>query len=153
MMAEGNPGNPPLPVIGDTATKLGIRERDLRPDREGNAQPGHGGMSVVSPIDELRRRVARRRFPPTMIPNRLHRLVPGAAGPNALRVFRIGDGRFERGALTERVALEPDIEDHGTIQPTALMEFNAFKAAIVAIERAGRPLDPLITQVTERIRT
>lgn len=35
------------PEIGDTATKLGIRETDL-PPRDGNAHPGEGGMSVVS---------------------------------------------------------------------------------------------------------
>ncbi len=47
MKAEGEPLRP---VIGDAATKLGVRARDLAPDNEGNAQPGQGGMSVISSV-------------------------------------------------------------------------------------------------------
>jgi len=121
-----------LPRVAETATGLGVRERDLTPDDAGHAHPGRGGMSVVSCIDGLRRRVAKRKFPPTLVPERLHHRVPGAAGSNDLRVFRIGEGRFERGVLTERCTLEPDIEDHGTIQPCVSMHITAFKAAIIS---------------------
>lgn len=121
-----------LPCVADTATGLGIRPRDLKPDDEGHAHPGNGGMSVVSSIDGLRRRVAKLRFPPTLVPERLHPRVPGAAGPNSLRVFRIGDGRFEKGTLAELVVLEPDIDDHGTVQPAASMLFDDFKSAVIA---------------------
>jgi hypothetical protein len=124
--------NDNLPCLADNATGLGLRSRDLRPDDSGLAHPGRGGPSVVSCIEGLRRRVAKGRFPPTLIPERLHRRVPGAIGSNDLRVFRIGDGRFERGSLTELVALEPDIEDHGTMQPSMPMEIVVFKAAIIA---------------------
>lgn len=93
-------GVPPRPVVGDSATRLGVRERDLEPDRDGNVRPGRGGMSMVSSIAGLRRRVAKLVFSPSMVPQRLNDLgrVPGAMGSNALRVFRIGEGSFERGA-------------------------------------------------------
>jgi len=121
-----------LPRVADTAAGLGVREHDLTPDEAGHAHPGQGGMSVVSCIDGLRRRIAKRKFPPTLVPERLHNRVPGAAGSNDLRVFRIGDGRFERGVLTEGVTLEPDVDDHGTMQPCFSMHITAFKAAIVS---------------------
>jgi hypothetical protein len=121
-----------LPCVADSATGLGLRDRDLTPDENGHVRPGRGGMSVVSCIDGLRRRVAKGKFPPTLIPERLHKRVPGAAGRNNLRVFRIGEGRFERGVLTERVTLEVDVDDHGTVQPCSIMHVTAFKAAIIS---------------------
>jgi hypothetical protein len=121
-----------LPYVADTMSGLGLRARDLPPDDEGQAHPGRGGMSVVSCIDGLRRRVAKGKFPPTLVPERLHKRIPGAVGRNNLRVFRIGNGRFERGVLTERVTLEIDVDDHGTVQPCAIMHITAFKAAIIS---------------------
>ena len=52
------------PVVGDSATKLGVRPKDLLPDAEGNALPGKGGMSVLPSIAGLRRRLAEKRFNP-----------------------------------------------------------------------------------------
>lgn len=125
-------GVPPRPVVGDSATRLGVRERDLEPDRDGNVRPGRGGMSVVSSIAGLRRRVAKLVFSPSMVPQRLNDLgrVPGAMGSNALRVFRIGEGSFERGALTGQLMLVPNRDDHGTVQPASLMPFCDYKQAI-----------------------
>jgi hypothetical protein len=119
-------------MIGDTATKLGVRERDLAPDSEGNAQPGQGGMSVVSSVAGLRRRVARMIFSPAMVPQRLNDLglVPGAIGSNALHLFRIGGGNFELAPLTDRLMLVPDRDDHGTVQPATVMLYQQFKQAI-----------------------
>jgi hypothetical protein len=84
-------------------------------------------MSVVSSIAGLRRRVKRNFFSPTMVPQRLNDMakVPGAIGPATLHVFRIGEGGFEHGALTERLMLAPDHDDHRTIQPSATMNFDA----------------------------
>jgi hypothetical protein len=129
MKAEGNP---PRPVVGDSATKLGVRGQDLAPDEAGNARPGKGGMSVVSSIAGLRRRVARNLFSPAMVPQRLSDLgkVPGAIGPQTLHLFRIGEGGFERGELTERLMLVPDHDDHGTVQPAATMPYGEYKQAI-----------------------
>ncbi|MFO0450142.1 MAG: hypothetical protein ACK52I_16030 [Pseudomonadota bacterium] len=121
-----------FPCVADNATGLGLRARDLTPDEAGQAHPGRGGMSVVSCIDGLRHRVAKRKFPPTLVPERLGKRIPGAIGQNNLRVFRIGSGRFERGVLTKSVALEVDIDDHGTVQPCSVMHITAFKAAIVS---------------------
>lgn len=129
MKAEGKP---PRPVIGDTATKLGVRERDLAADEAGNAQPGRGGVSVVSSIAGLRRRVAKHVFSPSMVPQRLNDLgkVPGAMGPNTLHLFRIGEGAFERGPLNDQLVLVPDRDDHGTVQPASTMPYNEYKQAV-----------------------
>ena len=127
-----------LPRVADSAWGLGLRPRDLTPDEAGHAQPGCGGMSAVSGIDGLRRRVAKRRFPPTLVPQRLHERVPGAIGSNDIRVFCVGEGHFERGAVTEQVVLEPDRDDHGTMQPSVPMEINVFKAALIATRSLWR---------------
>lgn len=127
-----------LPRVADFAWGLGLRPCDLTPDEAGQAQPGRGGMSVVSGIDGLRRRVARKRFPPTLVPERLHERVPGAIGSNEIRVFCVGEGRFERGAVTEQVVLEPDRDDHGTMQPSMAMEITVFKEALIATRSLWR---------------
>lgn len=128
MKAEGNP---PKPFIGDSATKLGVRERDLRPNN-GNAIPGRGGVSVVSSIYGLRDRVAKLKFPPDMVPQRLSDmgLVPGAIGRNDLHLFRIGVGKFEAGPLTDLLRLVPDDGHHGTIQPSSILPYATYKEAI-----------------------
>ena len=84
------------PEVGDTATKLGVREKDLIP-RDGNAHPGEGGMSVVSCIAGFRRRMSRGLCNPMMVPQRLHDKgrVPGAIGKQYLHLFRHGDGPFD----------------------------------------------------------
>lgn len=125
-------GDPPRPVVGDTATRLGVRERDLAPDEAGNAQPGRGGMSVMPSIAGLRRQVARLVFSPGMVPQRLNDLgkVPGAMGSNTLHLFRIGEGGFERGSLTDQLTLVPDHDDHGTVHPASVMPYEDYKQAI-----------------------
>jgi len=123
-----------LPVVGDAADKLGIRDKDLAPDADGNAVPGNGGMSVVSCIAGLRRRTKAKRFPYNMVPQRLHDAgrVPGAIGQQSLHLFRHGEGAFEMSPITEHLQLIPDQYDHGTVQPTVTMVFAHYKSAIVA---------------------
>lgn len=89
-------------------------------------------MSVVSSIAGLRRRVARQIFSPGMVPQRLNDLglVPGAMGSNSLHLFRIGEGNFELGPLTDQLTLVPDLDDHGTVQPAASMPYEEYKQAI-----------------------
>lgn len=127
-----------LPLVADNATGLGFRARDLTPDESGQAQPGCGGMSVVSGIDGLRREVAKKRFPPTLVPERLHKCVPGAIVSNDIRVFCVALGYFERGAVNEQVVLEPDRDDHGTMQPSMAMEITVFKEALIATRSLWR---------------
>ncbi len=87
MKAEGEP---PQPIVGDSATKLGVRSVDLSPDAEGNAVQGEGGVSVFSSIAGIDRRL-KAGFPPDMVPERLQNAgkVIGAIGRNTLRVFRL----------------------------------------------------------------
>lgn len=126
------------PQLGDTATKLGVRESDIRRDENQLVQPRRGGVSVVSSLDGLRRRVAKKRFPPTMIPRRLadRRIVPGAIGPNTLHIFRIGEGAFADGILNEHLFFEVDRQDndHGTIQPNTLVTIEVFRSAVQATQ-------------------
>ncbi|HVA50170.1 MAG TPA: hypothetical protein VNH11_27645 [Pirellulales bacterium] len=121
------------PVIGDSATKLGVRARDLKPDADGNARPDAGGVSVVSSIAGIRRRLAKRLFSPSMLPQRLSDLgkVPGANGPNSLHLFRLGEGDFISGTITEQIALKPDRDDHGTLQPAFVMPYESYRQAII----------------------
>ncbi len=125
-------GHEVRPLLGDTATRLGVRDRDLRPDG-GNAHPGRGGMSVVSSVAGLRRRVQNGLFPPSMVPVRLNDngKVPFASGNNLLHVFRIGQGPFAAGPITEELILQPDHDDHGTVQPIVIMPYQEYKQAIV----------------------
>ena len=51
-------GDPPYPVLGDAATKIGIRPRDLAPDADGSAVPGVGGVSVFSSMAGIARRLS-----------------------------------------------------------------------------------------------
>ncbi len=127
-------GDPPKPVLGDSATKLGIRECDMTPDAEGNAVPGEEGLSVFSSIAGIGRRIPDR-FPPGMVPARLHDAgkVIGASGHHSLRVFRLGKGEYEEGEIADRLLLVPDGDDnpdHGTIQPDQTMPMDDYKQAI-----------------------
>jgi hypothetical protein len=72
-------------------------------------------------------------FSPAMVPQRLNDLgrVPGANGPNSLHLFRIGEGIFVSGTITERIMLERDQEDHGTLQPAFPMPFDHYRQAIM----------------------
>jgi len=120
------------PEVGDTATKLGVRERDL-PPRDGNAHPGEGGMSVVSCIAGFRRRMMRKLCSPKMVPKRLHDTgkIPGAIGSQSLHLFRHGEGSFEHSSVTEQLTLVPDGDDHATVQPSAVMVYADYRQALV----------------------
>lgn len=67
-----------------------------------------------------------------MVPQRLYDLglVPGAMGPNTLHLFRIGEGNFEQGPITDELMLVPDRDDRGTVQPAAVMPYEEYKQTI-----------------------
>jgi hypothetical protein len=129
-MIEDNGDN--RPAIGDTSSKLGVRDSDLRIDNSGNAVPGTGGTSVIEPMPGLRVRL--RSMSPSMVPRRLHDdgRIPGAIGSNDRRVFKIGAGVWEVGNLTADLKIVPDSNHHGTIQPQTLMPMTNFRDAIKA---------------------
>ena len=125
-----------LPEVGDSLDKLGIRERDLQPDESGIALPRRGGVSVVSGVGGLRRRLYKSLIAPDMVPQGLHGRgwFPGAIGrkKNRLRLYKTGDGPFAEGLLTDRLLVVPDEEDHATVQPFVAMPYDDYRAAIVA---------------------
>ncbi len=57
--------------------------------------------------------------------------IPGALGPNSLHIFRIGEGPFESSPMTPLLRLEPDQDEHGTVQPSHVMPYNSYRQAIV----------------------
>ena len=120
------------PVVGDTCTKLGVRTPTDLASHNGNASPGEGGMSVVSSIAGFRFRVAKKKCNPEMLPRRLHEngKIPGA--DNSLHVFRIGEGPFRAGLAQSASRLEPDGDEHGTLQPAWVMPYTEYRQAIVA---------------------
>ena len=122
------------PVVGDSGTKLGVRERDLPPDINGLAQPKQGGMSVISSIAGFRRRIGQLRFPPDYVPRRLaeNGKIPGATGSNRFHIFKIGEGEFCSGNLNEELFVEQDQEDHATVQPMTAVPYEQFRTAIAA---------------------
>ena len=125
-------GNPPLPIIGDSAKYLCVREVDLPHDSDGNAVPDRGGLSVVSSMRGLRIRIQKGKFPPTMVPRRLgeNGTLPGAIGPNDIVVFALGNGAFENGLIADNLKLVPDVNHHGAIQPDRLMPYEQYRASI-----------------------
>ncbi len=121
------------PMVGDSGTKLGIRDKDLQPVN-GMAHPNQGGMSVVSSIAGFRRRLAQKRIPPEYLPRRLaeNGKIPGANGPNKFHIFRIGAGDFDSGNLNSDLFVDKDQDDHATVQPVEIVPYDQFRAAIIA---------------------
>jgi hypothetical protein len=54
----------------------------------------------------------------------------GSGFCQVLSLFRIGNGEFELAQLTDRLMLVPDRDDHGTVQPAAVLPYQEFKQAI-----------------------
>ena len=114
------------PMIGQTASALGVRAPvDIQPDAEGNVYPNTGGMSVAP----------NGRFLPFFrIPRRLRDQVPDARGDNNLACFRIGEGPFEDGRLTDDLAVRIDKEKHGLVEPFGMVSLHQYREALAATQ-------------------
>ena len=121
-----------LPMLGSSGTSLGVRlpdaahpeiKPDLVPDSNGEVHPGSGGMSVSPSIATL---------PPHTIPRRLQPYYRDAAGKDTLRVWRLGDGSFVDGPLSDGLALrvDPTKVTHGYVEPAQSIRVNEYVAAV-----------------------
>ena len=119
------------PRVGPSALALGVRlppdeHADIAVGAEGMVEPRTGGMSVAP---------AWRRLPLHRIPRRLRARFPRAAGRNDLFLWRMGDGQFSEGPLTDRLFFRPDPEKpntHGFVEPGATMPAGEYQEALAA---------------------
>jgi hypothetical protein len=133
------------PRVGDGSSELGVRlpggsgKPDVYPDEGGNLAPGVGGMSVAPAIRSLLLEL------PTYVPKRLRELAKNsdlpadlrallgrAAGSNSLRVWSMGQGGFEDGAITDLLSLRADTPNHGFVEPTSVMAVATYQVALQA---------------------
>lgn len=121
MIADGD-----KPQVGSGGKLLGVRPSDIPVDGANRVQPATGGMSVAP---------AWRRLLPHLIPRRLRHLCGKASGPNRLRCWRMGEGRFVAGPVSVDLALRPDAGEpdrHGFIEPIREMPLSEYTAALAA---------------------
>jgi hypothetical protein len=115
------------PRVGPTKKKtLGAqpgngRHDDIAPDENGNVVPGTGGMSV-SPNW--------RNLPFFLIPKRLNSIIDKARGSNALCCWKMGDGQFASGSISDTLVLRKDRETRGLVEPSRKMHLDQFQNAL-----------------------
>ena len=121
MLRDGN-----KPKVGPTKKTLGVKpgsglHDDIAPDGHGNVSAGGGGMSVST---------AWRDLPAHRIPERLKPRCAKAAGNNNYTCWRMGDGPFENGDVTDALVLSVDRMVHGTVEPAFVMLLEKFQQAL-----------------------
>ena len=110
-----------LPRVGNTATGLGVRTpKDIDVGGDGMVVLNNKGMSVRPAVKDI---------PLDFLPERID---PAGWGENANRVFRYGEGEFTRCPFAAGLELFPDAEDHGVVQPIAVVSLQQYRADIVA---------------------
>ncbi len=115
-----------FPLVDQTNKGLGVCAGvvsgvvDIRVDESGNVvRDAKEGMSVAPNW---------RKLPPHLISRRLVDKVPKASGSPALCCFRMGEGPFEDGSLTDDLDFVRDKETHGVVVPSRTMSLDAYRA-------------------------
>lgn len=116
------------PLVGREANRLGVRlpphpRPDLPVDSTGMVVPNSGGMSVSPSVDRL---------PPHTIPTRLRHLFPKARGNDGMVCWRMGEGAFVDGAVSDRLYFRANSRRHGQVEPAASMPAEEYQAALAA---------------------
>ncbi|AKT39347.1 hypothetical protein [Chondromyces crocatus] len=112
------------PKTGTSGTTLGIRvPKDIPVDLQGRVRPGKGGLSVRPRIRDI---------PAEFLPRRLKHLNRNATGSDKTIVFRYGEKAFTVAHVTSELCLRPDKPDHGVVEPSAEMDFDAYQNALHA---------------------
>lgn len=113
-----------LPEVGATGRYLGVRpDIDIPVDKDGEVEPGVGGMSVI---------------PPPVINLAPHRLPREFGGQSRDSVFG-----FETDELPEELAYRPDPdnpEGHGFVEPARRMSFEEYERSIHDTRGLWRPV-------------
>jgi hypothetical protein len=120
MLQDGN-----KPMIGASAKTLGVRvegdKPDVSVDEAGNVKPATGGMSVAPTLRDL---------PYYRVPKRLKHIVPGATGSNLFACWRMGDGNFADGEISEGLQLRVDRAEHGMVEPSSTMSLRDYQGRL-----------------------
>lgn len=112
------------PVTGDQACMLGVRiPTDIAPDSASNVHPATGGMSVSPSIWTI---------PVHRVPIRLKNLITGARGKNEHSVWSMGQSAFVAGRITKELALRPENDRHGLVEPSVVMSIQKYQAALAS---------------------
>jgi len=112
------------PALGASAMTLGVRSgKDIEPDGDGQVRAGSGGMSVRPRLLDV---------PAMFLPPRLRHLNRNAGGNNSSVVWRLGDGPFASAPVSTDLSLRPDAPNHGVVEPTGPLSFDAYQAALWA---------------------
>lgn len=95
---------------------------DVHPDEAEMVGPtGAAGMSVAPRLEDL---------PFFLVPVRLRSRVPGARGPNRIRVWKHGEGPFAAGPVAKGVNLAPTSAIHGVVEPMERMHIDDLQSAL-----------------------
>lgn len=126
------------PKIGPTARTLGVRvppnpHVDIQVNADGTVEPGRGGMSVSPDVQSL---------PKSRVSPRYKRMKPNAHGPYGDVCWRMGDGPFADGNVSDRLVLRVDSSDHGVIEPAYQMPVGEYQQALAATEDAWIAIEP-----------
>ncbi len=125
-----------LPVIGAKFCQLGVRPSDIAPDDKGNVHKGKKqGMSVSPAISAMKRLVLH-------VPSEFGNELEGAAGDGRYSIFRMGQGGFADGPVTERIHLAVTSADHGVYEPARMMPLTQFEQALYATQVSWNKVEP-----------
>lgn len=118
------------PAVGRSGRKLGVRlpdatqpdlAVDIAPDVQGEVHPNGKGMSVSPSFQTL---------PFERLPKKFRKLRPGARGSDSDRIWKHGTGPFAPRPVTHELALHPDRNDHGVVQPAQAMKMERYEQAL-----------------------
>lgn len=112
------------PRIGERFACLGVRDRDIGSDPQGDVRPCRQGMSVQPNLESLRH------LPPTMVPARYGHTIEGAAGSDEMAVWMMGKGEFRDGPVAPKLNLECTSAYHGVVGPSCVMPRQSYQTAL-----------------------
>lgn len=113
---------------------LGVRvpphpRADVAPDADGKVGPDKKGLSVAPGLVAM---------PQGLVPERLREKRPGARGSNRLRVFRAGEGSFQRARVADALEMVPTSPKHGVLQPIQPARLDDYQRELAATQQMWR---------------
>jgi hypothetical protein len=126
MLFETDASGRRVPQVGHEKNMLGVTlppadRADVHPDPAGMVVPGNEGLSVAPDLKSL---------PLGLVPERLRSKRQGARGPDELRLFRLGEGLFQRSDIAQELELQPTSRKHGVVRPRAAMHVDQYQARL-----------------------